>query len=66
MKSENLTAFMPDFDKAEIFDFLENGYMHTEALKKADAIEMMERYQRTFPFLEFSLVPSVIFVKAKK
>ena len=39
------------------YTFYENGYPHTTGLKLADAIEMLERYTRIFPDLEFYYLP---------
>lgn len=35
------------------YKLIENGATHTDGLKLADAEEMLERYERTFPDLEF-------------
>ena len=35
---------------------LENGYIHTKNLLKADAEEMLERYSRIFDNLEYSII----------
>ena len=35
------------------FKIIENGATHTERLKLAEAEEMLERYQRTYPNVEF-------------
>lgn len=42
---------METFEKR--FKLIENGTTHTDGLKLADAEEMLERYQRTYPDLEF-------------
>jgi len=34
---------------------MEESYLHTAGLDKADADEMLERYSRTYPDLEYTL-----------
>ncbi len=34
---------------------LENGYVHTDCLSKADAEEMLERYSRIFNDIEYCI-----------
>ena len=36
----------------------EQGYVHTSGLTKAEAEEMLERYNRIFPDLEFYIMQS--------
>jgi outer membrane protein assembly factor BamD (BamD/ComL family) len=44
--------------KAQMFDFYENGYIHTRCLSYSEAEEMLERYQRIFPQHEYYYMPT--------
>jgi hypothetical protein len=37
----------------EKYALMENGYIHTEALSLKDAEEMLERYERIFPDMDW-------------
>jgi hypothetical protein len=45
----------PIMKNANKWALLENGYVHTDCLSKADAEEMLERYCRIFNDIEYCI-----------
>ena len=45
----------PIMKNANKWALLENGYVHTDCLSKADAEEMLERYSRIFSNIEYCI-----------
>ena len=49
----------------KLYNLIEEGQVHTDALKLKDAEEMLERYQATYPNLDFWIEPMIYRTKHK-
>ena len=51
-----IKSFNKGIKMKNFWALLEDGYVHTGGLSKAEADEMLERYSRIYPDIEYCLV----------